>query len=176
MTDYEKEFRDPIHGFIQVNKYEQKIIDHPIFQRLRHIKQLSLGHYAYHGAEHSRFGHALGAMYLAGRAFDAITKNSNEIGVKLNIDKTDRQTLRFAALLHDVGHTPFSHSLGDMASGDHEDYSTALVEHVFSEIIKSADVKLESVKDLIKGDPIPDKPFLSHIVNGQLDVDRLDYF
>lgn len=173
--NYEKEFRDPIHGFIQVSPIELEIISSPIFQRLRNIKQLSLGNYVYHGSEHSRFGHMLGAMHLAGLAFDSLKRNSIKLNETLDVDDSDRQSLRIAALLHDVGHSPFSHSLENLLNAKHEKYSTALVEHHFGPILEKAGLKIETIQNLILGDPYPDKPYLSHIVNGQLDVDRLDY-
>ena len=70
-------FRDPVHGYIGVFDWERKIIDLPVFQRLRGIRQLGLSSYVYHGAEHSRFGHSLGVMHLAGRF---VEKNSAASG------------------------------------------------------------------------------------------------
>lgn len=169
-----KEFRDPVHGFVDVSALELEIIDTPIFQRLRNVKQLSLGHYVYHGAEHSRFGHMIGSMHLAGKAFDAMKENSKKLDKSFDADDTDRQTLRIAALLHDVGHAPFSHSLENLLNAKHEDYSIALIDHYFASILDGK-IDISNVKNLILGDPYPSKPYLSRIVNGQLDVDRLDY-
>ena len=143
-----------------------------MFQRMHHIKQLSLGYYVYHGAEHSRFGHMIGAMHLAGKAYDSIIQNSKEFG-DFDTNKIDRKTLRIAALLHDVGHAPFSHSLENLLDDKHENYSITLVDHYFKESIENAGVKTEDVKNLILG--AYSKPYLSKIINGQLDVDRLDY-
>ena len=117
----------------------------------------------------------LGAMYLAGRAFDSLETNTNNLGEKFDADETDRQTIRIAALLHDVGHAPFSHSLETLLNASHEDYSNALIDNYFTPFIEEAKVDIQTVKNLISGDPYPKKPYLSHIVNGQLDVDRLDY-
>ncbi len=175
MADKVKEFRDPIHGFIVVNEYELEIISSPVYQRLRNIKQLSLGHYVYHGSEHSRFGHTLGAMHLAGLAFDSMEKNTKKLGETFTATNNDRQALRIAALLHDIGHTPFSHSLESLLDEKHESYSTALVEHHFSKIIKKAGIDPQVISNLILGDPYPEKSYLSNIISGQLDVDRLDY-
>lgn len=170
-----KEFRDPIYGFIFVNQFELEIIRSPIYQRLRNVKQLSLGHYVYHGSEHSRFGHTLGAMHLAGLAFDAMKKNADKLGETFTATDVDRQALRIAALLHDVGHAPFSHSLESLLDSKHELYSTTLVEHHFSSIIKKAGIDPQIINNLILGEPYPEKPYLSKIISGQLDVDRLDY-
>lgn len=136
---------------------------------------MSLGYYVYHGAEHSRFGHMLGAMHLAGLAYDALKRNSGKLGESFDADDIDRQTIRIAALLHDVGHAPFSHSLENILGAKHENYSIALVENYFAEFIEKAGVDIKTVKNLILGDPYPKKPYLSRIVSGQLDVDRLDY-
>ena len=170
-----KKFRDPIHGFISISPAELKIIDSPIFQRTRNIRQLSLGHYVYHGAEHSRFGHMIGTAHIAGRAFDSLKQNSEELGEDFQENDVDRATLRMAALLHDVGHAPFSHALEGVLGSVHEKYSKALVKACFEDILSEEDVDVDTVNNLIDGDPYPDKPYLSKIISGQLDVDRLDY-
>ena len=174
MENKGKTFRDPIHDFIYVDPIELEIINTPVFQRLHNVKQLSLGYYVYHGAEHSRFGHTIGAMHLAGLAFDAMKKNTIELGESFEANDLDRQTLRIAALLHDVGHAPFSHSLENVLHAKHEDYSKALAKNFFSEILAKASIDTDIVCDLIDG-AFPKKPFLSKIISGQLDVDRLDY-
>ena len=73
-----KKFRDPIHDFIHVSPEESEIINSPVFQRTHNIKQLSLGYYVYHGAEHSRFGHMIGAAHIAGLAYDSLKQNTEE--------------------------------------------------------------------------------------------------
>ena len=96
------EITDPIHDFIRLNETERQIIDTPAFQRLRRIKQLSGAHLTYPGAQHTRFEHSLGVMHIASMA-----------GVSLQskgaMTKDDILNLRLAALLHDIGHGPFSH-------------------------------------------------------------------
>ena len=107
------ESRCPIHGTISFNNREKQIIDHPFFQRLRYISQLGFANYVYTGATHSRFGHSLGVMHLAGGIFDRILSSEQNCLPSL-FPQSDlsyfRQIIRFAALLHDVGHPPFSHS------------------------------------------------------------------
>ena len=170
-----KKFRDPIHGIISVSPVELQVIDSPIFQRTRNIKQLSLGHYAYHGAEHSRFGHMIGAAHIAGRAFDSLKCNTEALECDFQADEIDRATLRMAALLHDIGHTPFSHALEKVLGPEHEKYSQTLITACFKDILEKAGIDLKTVNSLIAGDPYPKKPYLTRIISGQLDVDRLDY-
>lgn len=114
MEVYPVRFLDPIHGFIHLSPGELKLVESRGFRRLRHIKQLALTYLVYPGAMHTRFEHSLGVMELASRAFEAIKEKSGElleenlkkIGMKLADAKS---LLRATALLHDVGHLPFSH-------------------------------------------------------------------
>ena len=114
----EDKFRDPIHGFIEVRPYEKEIIDSAPFQRLRNIKQLALTSYLYNGAEHTRFGHSIGVMHLASRAFwSAVSKERYQFAPGDENDKCIRwleQILRLVALTHDLGHSPFSHAAEDL--------------------------------------------------------------
>lgn len=151
---------------------ELAIIDDPVFQRTRNIKQLSLGNYVYHGAEHSRFGHMLGAMHIAGKVMESLEKNI-EKSHEINLEARDKKTIRMAALLHDVGHTPFSHSLEKILGESHEKYSKNLIENHFADIIEKVGVDPKEVSELIDG--YSKKNYLSKIINGQLDVDRMDY-
>jgi len=112
-------FRDPIHGFIEVREHEKRIVDSAPFQRLRNIKQLALTSYVYHGAEHTRFGHSLGVMHLATRAFrSALSKGQYQF--REDREENERyvswleQILRLIALTHDLGHAPFSHAAEDL--------------------------------------------------------------
>jgi len=111
------EIRDPIHGFIKITDDERRILDSAPVQRLRHIHQLALTFFVYPGATHRRFEHSLGAMELAARIFDVVTHSKilcDEVRqfVPASQEKLDhwRRTLRAAALLHDIGHLPFSHA------------------------------------------------------------------
>lgn len=173
----EKELRDPIHGFIPVYDHELKIIQDPVFQRLRRIKQLSFGYFVYHGAEHSRFGHALGVMHLADRALSKITETNKKYGSKIIIEDDDIKLARLAALLHDVGHYPFSHALdkSNIIEESHEKYSQSLVLNHFSSIIDKSGIEPELVAKLIGGKSDPSKPFLTTLINSQIDADKFDY-
>ena len=111
-------FRDPVHGYIDVLPHEREIIDTHSFQRLRSIRQLGLTSYVYHGAEHSRFGHSLGVMHLAGRFAERLLQRNRElVSERLKWSSSEFESnrdilvleARLAGLLHDIGHGPFSH-------------------------------------------------------------------
>lgn len=104
------EIRDPIHGGIGVSARERALLDHPLFQRLRHIRQLGFSDLSFPGATHTRYLHSIGAMHLAGLAFDVIFAGADGQKVEPVRRAQLRSMLRTAALLHDVGHAPFSHS------------------------------------------------------------------
>ena len=143
------EIRDPVYGFIQLNEWEMQIIDHFAFQRLRRIRQLALTEMVYPGATHSRFEHSLGVMHLATLMYDAIVgndKNKNILEERLNYNKAglekNKQLIRLAALLHDVGHAPFSHASGELMPTNsetgkpykHENYTTAIIRSYLNEL------------------------------------------
>ncbi|MDP6933989.1 MAG: HD domain-containing protein [Myxococcota bacterium] len=102
------EIRDPVHGAIPVTASEIRIVDHPFVQRLRGIRQLGFAHLPFPGATHTRYSHSLGAMHLAGRAFDACFPG--EPFTSIEVRRAYRACIRLAALCHDLGHAPFSHS------------------------------------------------------------------
>ncbi len=144
------ELRDPIHQTIEFDEREKAVIDHAIFQRMRYVRQLGLSYLVYPGATHDRFSHMLGAMHIAGRVWDNIVSVSADV-LKPLYKKEDlayfRRILRFAALLHDVGHAPFSHvsenlmpkfgalevprdwyrTYDDAHPAEHEDYSVMMI-------------------------------------------------
>src|SRR6266704_4985734 len=115
----ERIYRDPVHNIIRLRtdsdegELMMRLIDTPEFQRLRRIKQLGLGLYTYQGAEHSRFTHSLGAFHLMTRVLD-------RLGERYTIATADRVAARGAALLHDVGHGPFSHAMEKVLGVHHE--------------------------------------------------------
>ncbi|HSM14755.1 MAG TPA: HD domain-containing protein, partial [Thermoanaerobaculia bacterium] len=121
--------RDPIHGFLHLDPLEAALVGTRPVQRLRWIHQLGLTFLVYPGAEHSRFSHVLGASQLAGRVFDSLIEKRPGL-VPEPERPLARRLVRAAALLHDVGHAPFSHSAEDRFAGgiDHEAMTRRLLE------------------------------------------------
>lgn len=168
-----KYFRDPIHGIIEVDPKARYLIDSQLFQRLRGIKQLAFTHFVYHGAEHSRFGHSLGVYHLAKTLVDHLEVNDSSVS----------DAFCLAALLHDIGHFPFSHSFESVTTSydkglTHERYTETIIEH--SEIadrLKKANVDPKHVVDLLKGRSLrkPKFAFLNGLLDAELDIDRLDF-
>ncbi|MCP4458220.1 MAG: HD domain-containing protein [Cytophagales bacterium] len=161
-----KIINDPIYGFITIpNDLIFDIIEHRYFQRLRRIKQLGVSEFVYPGANHSRFHHALGAMYLMRRALQTLGSKGHEI------TEEQFQGAEIAILLHDLGHGPFSHSLEfNLFPGiSHEQISLWLVEQLNHEFNGQLSLAIEIFKGTYK------KKFLNQLVSSQLDVDRMDY-
>ncbi len=157
---------DPVHGFISIpTELIYDIIEHPYFQRLRRIKQLGLTHYVYPGATHTRFQHALGALYLMQQAIQVIQNKGHHISPE------EAEGVMIAILLHDIGHGPFSHALekGIIEGFNHEEISAFLMDKINSEF----QGKLELALHIFKG--TYQKDFLHQLVSSQLDIDRLDY-
>ena len=171
--------RDPIHGFIRADSLERALIDSRPLQRLRSIRQLGMTSLVFPGAEHSRFGHTLGAMQLAGRAYDALAAKSQGV-LPLGPEARERRLVRAAALLHDIGHAPFSHSAEELfADGlDHEAMTARLLATPeLTSIFASYGAGIESadVAQLLSGKTEPRARLLSQIISGELDVDKMDY-
>ena len=120
--------RDPIHVYVRADELEAAVLATRPLQRLRWVRQLGLAHLVFPGAEHSRFSHALGAMELAGRVYDALAEKAPDL---LDSDPRcpERRRVRLAALLHDVGHAPFSHSAEELFEEglSHEDMTVRLL-------------------------------------------------
>lgn len=195
MKDNLWEIRDPIYGFIEINEWEREIINHPAFQRLRRIRQLALTDMVYPGAMHTRFEHSLGVMHVATMIFDNIVNECKDIleseyGYNdVGLDKM-RTIIRLAALLHDVGHAPFSHASESImpykSEGKvykHEDYSAAIIKNIFKDVIENNksnnnyDIKAEEVAAFVAKDPkiLKKSFFWTDIISGQVDADRIDY-
>lgn len=163
-----REVRDPIHGLIELNSGEWKIVDSPAFQRLRRIQQLAFTHLVYPGARHSRFEHCMGAGHIAGHVASSLEEQS--------------QPLRAAGLCHDLGHGPFSHvseMVYEKLTGRehiHEAISAAIVRH-HAPVAKSLGNDLSKwVAELLAGTGHgARRSFERDVIAGPADIDKLDY-
>ncbi len=194
-----KGIRIPIHGFVELTPLEIALIDSQPMRRLRRIKQLAMCDEVYPGATHTRFEHSIGVMHIASRMFDSIFKESKgnegflrELGYDTSKKQYWKKAIRLAALLHDVGHPPFSHAgEGLLPEGKkHEDYTIAIIEKVLSDtfIIQSLNdndpicknnVDSEIVASFFKGSldrrVLKDLFAFTSLISSQIDADRCDY-
>jgi HD superfamily phosphohydrolase len=162
---------DPIHDFVRVYDNELKIIDTPIFQRLRRIRQLSGAHLIYPGAQHTRFEHSLGVMHIASMAGQALA----EKGI---VSSDDIQNLRLAGLLHDIGHGPFSHLFEEIFEEkrkiSHEDLGRDIIlKTEIGDIISKNGFDKKLITKLAFGDS--KFQFMNEIISGVLSADIMDY-
>ena len=175
-------YRDPVHDTIALapdsveGRLLMDLLDTPEMQRLRRIRQLGLSHFVYHGAEHSRFAHSVGCAWLATRMLDQVARGAGALSAE------SRLVTIAAALLHDVGHGPFSHALEGLSGVHHEARSVAIVlgkESGVHQALCRVDPTLPArVASWLGSGPPPRPPapaYLRDIVSSQLDADRLDY-
>ena len=179
MTERPHEMRDPIHGFIKLSDQETDLIDTQVFQRLRRIRQLAMTFLVYPGAQHTRFDHSIGVMHIAGR----ICQRLRELNpTKVNNKDVDR--VRLAALLHDVGHGPFSHvseHLLDANAPDKDQVREKIHEKITVDIIRTD----SEINEILSSD---ERDFVismieeqetwnwqRDIVSSELDADKMDY-
>jgi HD superfamily phosphohydrolase len=161
-----KIINDPVHGFISIpDNILLKIIDHPYFQRLRRIKQLGLTDWVYPGAVHTRFGHALGSMFLMHQSIISLSQKGHKIS------KEEETAALAAILLHDIGHGPFSHALEHslVSKLTHEEITSFFLKDLINQLGEPMDLALE----IFEGNYHRD--FLHQLISSQLDVDRMDY-
>jgi hypothetical protein len=169
MADF-KIIQDPVHGPIRIDGVVEKLIDSIEFQRLRFIRQLGLSFLVFPGANHTRFEHSLGTMYI-----------SDQFSEKIGLEDAD--TLRISALLHDIGHLPFSHSFEDFfftkTKMEHQEAGRRIIlgEKPFEEsgipdILEKFSMSPREISDMVAG---RQKTASSSIVSGPVDADELDY-
>lgn len=159
MVEKKKFIRDSVYGDISLNKFEERIMDMPQFQRLRRIKQLGLISLIYPGATHTRFEHSVGTMNLG-------FKLSTELG----LPDDDVELIRASALLHDIGHGPFSHVSEGVLSVPHEELTKYVVTKTSMCDLLEEKFDVNKIVEIVNG-----KGYLGPIVSGELDVDRMDY-
>ena len=161
-----KIINDPVHGFIHIpTELIFDIISHPFFQRLRRITQLGLTSFVYPGALHTRLHHALGAMHLMSVALDTLRTKGH------HISDEEKEAAQIAILLHDIGHSPFSHALEHtiLQNVPHESMSLLLMQKLNQEFQN----RLSLAIDIFTGKY--ERAFFHQLVSSQLDIDRLDY-
>ncbi|MCW8980855.1 MAG: HD domain-containing protein [Altibacter sp.] len=161
-----KIINDPIYGFITIpNSLVFQLIEHTYFQRLRRISQMGMSYLVYPGAHHTRFHHALGAMFLMQRAVQVLRQK----GVSISND--EEEALCVAILLHDIGHGPFSHAMEHsiVENVSHEYISLLFMEELNRNFNNRLTLAIRIFKDEY------DRKFLHQLISGQLDMDRLDY-
>lgn len=161
-----KIINDPVFGFINIpGTLLYNLLQHPYLQRLTRIKQLGLSSYVYPGAQHTRFQHSLGAMYLMTEAIKTLKSKG------ISISQHETEAACAAILLHDVGHGPFSHALEGMIIPHltHEEITLRIMQKINKEYEGKLDLALEIFQNTYH------KTFLHQLVSGQLDMDRLDY-
>ncbi|MBP7377247.1 MAG: HD domain-containing protein [Pyrinomonadaceae bacterium] len=172
----ERIYRDSVHNIIRVGNGSTdgqllvSLIDTPEFQRLRRVRQLGLAYFAYQSAEHSRFTHSLGALHLATRSLDRLR-------LRYSISGEEYSAVRIAALLHDVGHGPYSHVVESILGFHHEQFSIDSIlstETAIGRLLYDHSPDLAAdVASIIRGDFR--RRALAQLVSSQLDVDRMDY-
>jgi len=174
LRQYWGEIKDPVHGYVYITEPEKQIIDSYPMQRLRRLRQLAGAEYVYPGANHTRFEHCVGVMHLAGLMAENpyLSKHFNE---------EEYQLIRIAALLHDVGHGPFSHIfehlLVKFLHKTHEDINVWIVQKSeLKDIIKKLGLNVDDVAKLSVGWlHKPKRAFMDQIIRSAVDVDKLDF-
>ena len=166
------EIRDPIHGYIKITEEERQLIDSVFVQRLRRIHQLAGAYLVYPGGVHTRFEHCIGTMHVAGLI-------GQSVAAKAGLHDDDIQELRIAALLHDVGHGPFSHLfeevLAEKTDLTHEDLSQRIVlESDIGHILKRNGYRPSRIAKFCVGKS-SGQPFMNQVIAGGLSADMMDY-
>jgi HD superfamily phosphohydrolase len=174
MKRYWGEIKDPVHGYVYITEAEKQLIDSYPVQRLHRLRQLAGSEFVYSGANHTRFEHSIGVMYLAGK----LTENQN---LSPLLSEEEIQIIRMASLLHDVGHGPFSHVfehlLVKFLSKTHEDMTLWIVQKSeLRDIISGLGYDADAIGKLAVGElRRRGKAFLDQIIQSAVDVDKLDF-
>jgi hypothetical protein len=168
------EIKDPVHGYVYITEEEKNIIDSFPVQRLRRLRQLAGAEYVYPGANHTRFEHSVGVLYLAGK----VAENPN---ISEHMNEEEAEMVKIAALLHDVGHGPFSHVFEQLLINKldktHEDITSWVISKgELKDALSKIGYKPEEIAKLAVGTlHRPKKTFLDQIVSSAVDVDKLDF-
>ncbi|MFX0106785.1 MAG: HD domain-containing protein [Candidatus Hodarchaeota archaeon] len=168
------EINDPIHGFIGLTDLEAKIINSEPYQKLRRIKQLSGAYFVYPTAEHSRFGHCIGAMFVSGMMGQRLLS-------MMGLGEDKLHEVRLAGLLHDIGHGPFSHVYEELLIEErglnHEDVTEWIIkESEIGDLLEDGGISKKRIADLVRGRrKTKSDSVVSSIAAGQVDADKMDY-
>nr|WP_279593896.1 HD domain-containing protein [Companilactobacillus sp. RD055328] len=175
----EKVFRDPIHNYIHVeHKVILDLINTKEFQRLRRIKQLGTSSFTFHGAEHSRFTHSVGVYEITRQICNNFNRNYPSKNNKDGLWNDDERLVALcAALLHDVGHGPYSHTFEHIFSTDHEKWTQEIITNkgtevntILNSVAKDFPERVASVINKTYANPQ-----VVQMISSQLDADRMDY-
>ena len=163
--------RDPLWNNIRVDELTLALVDTEVFQRLRYVRQLGWTYLVYPGATHTRFEHALGTYHLSRRTLALLGEADDSV----SIGDKEQTIVRAAALLHDVGHYPFSHALEEIGALHHEDVARSLITEGAVASLLSARLGADApgkVFDLIRG---RSESALQGLISGSLDLDKIEY-
>ncbi|MCL7416069.1 MAG: HD domain-containing protein [ANME-2 cluster archaeon] len=156
-----KVVRDPVHGYIELDEMAQALLDTPQMQRLRRIRQLGLSHLVYPGANHTRFEHSLGTYHLTCQLLE-------------HVEVPHPAEIKAAALLHDVGHGPFSHVTEELirryTRRGHDEISSILKAPEIASVLEKCSITPSSITTHVKGETT-----IGSILNSEIDMDRMDY-
>jgi hypothetical protein len=168
------EIKDPVHGYVYINTVEKDAVDSFPMQRLHRLRQLAGAEYVYPGANHTRFEHSIGTMHLAQK----LTESPN---ISQHLTTEEAQMVRLAALLHDVGHGPFSHVfehlLEKFLGKTHEEMTVWMIEKSeLRDIVESAGYSPAMISKLAVGSLQREgKAFMDQAIQSAVDVDKLDF-
>ncbi len=169
---YEVLIKDPVHGYIPLNELENKLVDTAPLQRLRRIRQLAGSEYVYPGANHTRFEHSLGVMYLARLLAQALP---------VELTEDEKMALEVSGLLHDVGHGPFSHIFEALLvkhlNKTHEDITAWIVAgSEIADVLRDQGFDPTVISKLAVGQlEVADKLFMNQVIRSAVDVDKMDF-
>lgn len=175
-----KIFRDPLYNYISIDRKRDgwliDLLDSPEVQRLRRIHQLGVSYFTYPGADHNRLLHSLGVVHLMQQALRHLKSISDDAQVNRACEP-----LLAAALIHDVGHGPFSHLFEPCLGIDHEEWSKKIIlcedkAMKVNQVLRNVDRTLpKTVAELVDTDNYDHPPWMKYLLSSQLDMDRLDY-
>ncbi len=163
MQIHMKVIKDPVHGYVEVRDDILPLLDSPQVQRLRYVKQLGFSHMVYPGANHTRFEHSVGTMHLA-----------SQVCPRMDLSEDETTLVTVAALLHDIGHGPYSHAteplIEEYTGRSHQEIDNFLRDDEIAGILDDLNITPNELCDVVYGEH-----YLSGIIHGDLDVDRMDY-